>query len=670
MSRASAALLSCLGWAALLAFALPVILPPSHPGYRTAVALGALLLAGAALAAPRHAFVLAISLATLGGVSALAFGAKEPLAAAPLMLLGYFAGASLKDLYDIDPPARRPPLLAPLRAFAAVSAVSGAAAFVGLRTSYLLGLGIGPPYPVNVLGEDASRVLPSVLGALLPLLVAAGIHRIAARFVAEGRSWVLDRALLASALLAGSVALLQKTGAIPVLRAERWAEWHRAQSTFTDPSAAGVAVALLAIPVLALVATGSLARRLLAGAAGAALLVVLADAGSRAGLVGIVTAALVFLIWGLTRLAAGEGKGVRRSIAGTIGALAILSALLFAGALSWPNRGAVRSALLARLEAPFRSQPTPFEETPGRLLLYEGAWEAFRSHPVAGLGLGSFQMVFPDLASKALGRTVRTTDHPPSLYLGTLAESGLAGTSLLLLLLLGVSRSAGRALTLEGDSHDDETVARAAAAASMIGLLVVFLFGSHLVYSEIAALVGLLTARLPLREDGRTGRFLAAVVPVVLAGALVCAFGGVVARTWETRTQESAFRYSASAGVYDLEHDSEGRAFRWTGASAAWLVVPRPPTPGLPAPPLVLSARNARPDGRPASIDMFWGDAPAGRVTLATGEWKTIELAVPPEVNPVFRIRVVPPFRPVSRLDQRLLGIQIGEGPGRTAAPR
>ena len=669
MSRASAALLSCLGWAALLAFALPFALPP-YAGYRTAVALVAILLFGAALAAPRPAFVLALSVATLGGVSALAFGAPEPLAATPLVLFGYFAGASLKDLYDIDPPGRRPPLLAPLRAFAAVSAVSGAAAFVGLRTSYLLDRGVGAPYAVNILGEDASRVLPGVLGALLPLFVAAGVHRIAARFVAEGRAAVLDRALLASALLAGGVALLQKTGALPLLRAQRWAEWHRAQSTFTDPSAAGVAVALLAIPVLALAATGSVARRLVALAAGAALLVVLADAGSRAGLVGTVTATLVFVLWGLTRLAAGEGGGARRRVAGTIGALAILSALLFAGALSWPNRGAVRSALLARLEAPFRTQPTPFEETRGRLLLYAGAWEAFRTHPVAGLGLGSFHMVFPDLASKMLGRTVRTTDHPPSLYLGTLAESGLAGTSLLLLLLLGVSRSAGRALTLEGDAHDDETVARAAAAASMIGLLVVFLFGSHLVYSEIAALIGLLTARLPLREDGRTDRFLAAVVPVVLAGALVCAIGGVAARAWETRTAEAAFRHAASAGVYDVEHDPEGRPFRWTGESAAWPVSLPPRAAGSPSPVLALSVRNGRPDGRPAGVDVFWGDTLRGRVMLPPGEWKRIELAVPPQESAILRLRVVQPFRPASRRDPRLLGIQIGSGPALMPAPR
>jgi O-antigen ligase len=662
VNRATSALLSCIAWAALLAFTLPLMLPP-FPGYRTVVALTAIVLFGAALAAPRTAFVLAFSAATLGGVSALAFGAGEPLAATPLVLFGYFAGASLKDLYDAHPLVRRPPLLLPLRAFAAVSAVSGAAAFVGLRTSYLLVRGIGPPFPVNVLGEDARQVLPGVLAALLPLLVAAGMHRIAARFVAEGRSAVLDRALLASALLAGGVALLQKTGALPLLRARRWAEWHRAQSTFTDPSAAGVAVALMIVPLLALAATGKVARRVLASLAGAALLVVLADAGSRAGLVGTVTATLVFVLWGLTRLAAGAGGGARRRVAGTIGALAILSALVLAAALSWPNRGAVRSALLARLEAPFRTQPTPFEETPGRLLLYEGAWEAFRAHPVAGIGLGAFRWVFPDLASKALGRVVHTTDHPPSLYLGTLAESGLAGASLLALLLLGVARSAGRALTLEGDSHDDETVLRAAAAASMIGLGVVFLFGSHLVYTEIAALVGLLTARLPLREEGRTGRFLVAVVPVVLAGALVCAIGGTVARAWDTWIPEAAFRNSTSAGVYDVEREPGGRAFRWTGRSAAWSIETPDFSAGSESVVLALPVRNARPDGQSAALEVFFDDARRGRVTLPPGEWRRLELPVSLAGHGVLRIRAVDAFRPPSRHDLRLLGVQIGTGP-------
>ena len=216
--------------------------------------------------------------------------------------------------------------------------------------------------------------------------------------------------------------------------------------------------------------------------------------------------------------------------------------------LSWPGPGG-RSALYARVEALLRTEPAPFEQTRGRVLLYEAGWEIFREHPVAGLGLGSFQMAFPDVAAGTLRRPVKTTDHPPSLYLGTLAESGLAGGALLALLLLGFARGAGRALGF-GTGHGPGPLGDAAAAASVIGLLVVFLFGSHLVYPEVAAWVAVLTSRLPLREDGRTARLLTGLVPVVLAGALACALGGVAARAFETKTPDAAFRFSPDAGVW------------------------------------------------------------------------------------------------------------------------
>jgi hypothetical protein len=175
--------------------------------------------------------------------------------------------------------------------------------------------------------------------------------------------------------------------------------------------------------------------------------------------------------------------------------------------------------------------------------------------------------------------------------------------------------------------------------------------------------VGLLTARLPLREDGHTGRFLAAVVPVVLAGALVCAIGGAITRAWETRTGKVAFRNAASAGVYDVEHEPGGRPFQWTGESAAWSVALPTLLPGSGSTVLALPVKNGRPDGRPAIVDVFFDDALRGRVTLPSGHWKRLELAVPDGAQGVLRIRVVEPFRPVSRHDPRLLGIQIGSGP-------
>jgi hypothetical protein len=52
-----------------------------------------------------------------------------------------------------------------------------------------------------------------------------------------------------------------------------------------------------------------------------------------------------------------------------------------------------------------------------------------------------------------------------------------------------------------------------------------------------------------------------------------------------------------------------------------------------------------------------------GRVTLPAGAWRRLEVAVPAAGRGVLRLHVVPPFRPASRRDPRLLGIEVGSGP-------
>ncbi len=555
--RPGPVLLSTLAWIALGAVLTQLLLPPVA-SYRTAVVAvsGALFLA--ALAAPRMAFVLALLAVTGSGVSSFLFGGREPAWAGPILLSGYLAGSCLKRLYEVDGSTAPAPLLPAWRALAAAAAVSAAASFVSLRTSFLLRLDVPPPRVVNVLGEDAATAFPDVLIVLASLFVAAGIHRAAARLGAEpaGRR-AIDTALVAAALLAGGVALLQKVGLLPVWRAEPWLGWGRAQSVFTDPSAAGVAAALLLAPLLARATTGSAAARLLAALSVVLVLLVLADAGSRAGLIGALTAGSVYVIWAVTRLVAGARGGRRWRVAWSVGALAILAAAALAASLSWPNRGADRSALLARIEGTVPPGSTPSEGTPERLLLYETAWSLFRSRPIVGIGLGEFRTEFPNEA-KALGRPVRWTDHPPSLYLGTLAESGLAGGLLLLLLLLAIVRGTGRALFMV-DASAEMALPAVGAAAALTGLLVVFLFGSHLVYPEIAALVGLLTARLPIRPDGRTARLLAGLLPVTLAGVIALLAGGVARAAWTTRTEDAAFRIGTGSGRRDDPEGGDGR---------------------------------------------------------------------------------------------------------------
>ncbi len=651
MSHPGPVLLATFSWAAMGAALTPLLLPPA-PLYRTVVVVVSTALFFAALAAPRASLAFALLAVTGAGVSYFLFGGRQPAWSGPVLVAGYLAGSCLRRLYEVDPPRAPMPLLPAWRALAAAATVSAAASWVALRTSFLVRLGVPPPRTVNLLGEDAAAAFPGVVIVLASLLVAAGFHRAAARLGADpsGRT-AIDAAIVSVGLLAGGLALFQKLGFLPVWRAQPWLGWGRAQSVFTDPSSAGVAAALLLAPLLARATTGRAASRIPAALGVALILLVLADSGSRAGLLGALTAGSVYVIWGVTRLVAGARGGRRWRVAWSVGALAILAAAALAVSLSWPNRGAVRSALLARIEGTLRPGRTPFEGTPERLLLYEAAWAIFRSRPIVGIGLGGFRTEFPNEAA-ALGRPVRWTDFPPSLYLGTLAESGLAGGLLLLILLLAVVRGAGRALFMV-DASAAEALPAVGAAAALIGLLVVFLFGSHLVYPEIAALVGLLSARLPIRPDGRTARLLSGLLPVTLAGVLAVLAGGVVWTAWTTRTAAAAFRYSRVAGVWGVEHEQDGRRFRWTGRAAAWRVDGRGDTVQM----LALPVRNARPDRRPVSIDVSWNDRFLGRVSLPAEGWKRLE--VPASGEGVLGLKVSETFRPAAPGDPRSLGIEV-----------
>ena len=650
--RPGPVLLSTAAWVAFGAVLTPLLLPPM-PAYRTIVAASAVALFVVALAAPRAAFVLATVAVTSAGVSALVFGGRGPACAGPILLSGYFAGSALKGLFEVDAPVAPAPLLPAWRALATVAAVSAAASFVSLRTGYLLLAEVPTPRSVNLLGQDAATALTGALGILASFAVAAGIHRATARFSVDtpGRR-TIDTALVAAGLLAGGVALLQKTSVLPALSVKPWSQWGRSQSVFTDPSAAGVAAALLVAPLLARATTGIAAARLMAAIAAALVLLVLGDAGSRAGLIGALTAAAVYVIWALTRLVAGTRGGRRWRVAWSVGAIAILAAAALATALSWPSRGAVRSALVARVEASLRPRESPAEATPERTLLYEAGWSLFRKSPVAGIGLGGFRAEFPNEAA-ALGHPVRWTDNPPSLYLGVLVESGLAGGFVLLLLLLAVTRGAGSALLMVETSAATALPAVGAASA-LIGLLVVFLFGSHLVYPEIAALVGLLTARLPIRPDGRTARLLASALPVTLAGVLALLLGNVAWTAWTTNSPEAAFRYAPTAGLWPPEREPDGRPFRWTAEAGAWLVSGTSGTRRT----LSLPVRNARPDGQPVEVDVSWNGRSSGRLTLPAVGWKRLELSV--DGPGVLKLEIGETFRPIERGDPRCLGIEVG----------
>ncbi len=170
----------------------------------------------------------------------------------------------------------------------------------------------------------------------------------------------------------------------------------------------------------------------------------------------------------------------------------------------------------------------------------------------------------------------------------------------------------------------------------------------------MAALAGLLTARLEVPPEGRTARLLSAQGPVVVAGALVLLLGGVVARGYETWGPGAAFARGTTAGVWGVEREPDGRPFRWTGTSAAFL------RPGRSGPAtLLLPVKNARPDLEPVSVTVLWNDRPTGSVSLPAGRWLTFSQRV--EGPGVLRLVPSAAFRPPGRGDARRLGVEVGE---------
>lgn len=641
------------GWIALSVGASVVLLPP-HPLLRTVVWGVAVLLFAAAVAAPLRSLPLAGLVLAVSGVSSLAFGLGHPAVVTPVPLAAYLAGAALRAIYDLEGPPSRHGLTPLWRAVAATSALSALSAWAGARTAYLVLRDVPPPRVVNSLGLDVSQALAGTAAVLAALLLTAGFHALAVRAGRTARgARILDATLVTVALVSGGTAVLQKLGVVPHLRAPHWEMWGRAQSTFTDPSAAGVAAALLLAPCLARAASGPWGLRVAAGAGVAGLLVLLADAGSRGGFIGALVSVLVLVLWGVTRALAGQRPGVRRRMALSAGTLSILVALAFGAALAWPTANGSRSALLSRLSESFGRKEAPSLGEPKRLLLYEGVLAVAREHPVTGRGLGSFRTEFPDAARDLLGTTVTFTDHPPSLYLGVLSETGLAGAAVFVLFLAGLVPALGGALSFQAE-RTEESLRAAGAAAAVVGMLVIFLFGSHLVYAEIGALVGLLTARLPAPAEGRSARVLGHVLPVLVAGASVLLLGGALARCVETWGADAAFAHGPTAGLWALEREPDGRPFHWTASAAALRVE----APGGRRSLLSLPVKNARPDSEGVTVDVFWNDVKRGTVDLPHGGWKALQLAI--EGPGVLRIVPGRTFLPLSRTDGRRLGIETG----------
>lgn len=219
--------------------------------------------------------------------------------------------------------------------------------------------------------------------------------------------------------------------------------------TYSRSAAIGVAIAVVAVVALSRHRWLAALHAVLAAAGSAALILTVRSQpeiaqGSGHGGAGWVLLAVAVAVVGCTLGAyAGSAAHVERArlsprltrvVAGLIGVVALVAAIVFAPTVTARAWDSFRERQDVALPAdPARRLSGLSGE---RRLLWDAALDTFRSHPLRGEGAGTYEFVW--------NQDERWTHHvrdAHSLYLETLAETGLPG-ALLLVLALGASLAA------------------------------------------------------------------------------------------------------------------------------------------------------------------------------------------------------------------------------------
>ena len=168
---------------------------------------------------------------------------------------------------------------------------------------------------------------------------------------------------------------------------------------------------------------GTLWRALFAIAGFILATITLVLTGTRVEFVGAVAGVVVMLAaWGVR---VNSLSRVRAGILSTLVAALVVASLLSA-------RGSAESNVFGRLFRLFQGDPAAADVVGGRKAVYGALLDTWRSNPILGVGLGNTQEATEN-ATAFSGWRALTSPH--SYYLGLLAQVGLVGTGLVLVML-------------------------------------------------------------------------------------------------------------------------------------------------------------------------------------------------------------------------------------------
>ena len=239
-----------------------------------------------------------------------------------------------------------------------------------------------------------------------------------------------------------------------------------------DPNALAVTMSAT-IPILLLLSFHKPLRwaRIPAALLAVLLTVTMALTGSRSGLIGFFSG-LLFLWW----------RGRRRLVTGLCG-LAIIGA----GLVVLPDQYKTRYATIGSKQIDSSSQ--------GRLDVWKVGLRMVADHPVTGIGIGCFSLAHAERYSPEFQENPLIAH---SLYVGVLAELGVCGALVFFAFVFGMlrlNRRAGRALGVDREAWQGESLVLRGMAAGVFCLLLTGVFGTSYtrptwyVYAAVAAAV-------------------------------------------------------------------------------------------------------------------------------------------------------------------------------------
>ncbi len=590
---------------------------------------------------PNRGLVAFAFLFPLAGAADRALGGADAVAWPILLFAGFAGGWAFRFLYDFENVPDPSRIDGALRAVLGIWLAAALLAFVRARTLWALTRGLGMR-AVNVEGlPDADAVRDSLL-TFAALAVGAGFFFILRRSGAAVRARALSTALLGCAV-SGALAALEKLGLAPGEVNAFWKLTGRLSGGAIDPNALGMICALgLAVAASALAGSHNRGGRWIVIAV--ALSAGLALSGSRSAVL-LLAAALVFLL-------AAPGLPARRRIALAVAGLAIL--IIVGGLVARTTRGSVAS----RIALFFDPTVSTESRVSTRTVLWQSAWRLFEKNPFAGAGLGAFPWQLPNLLAEER-RTLPLRDNPGNAYLQSLAETGILGFALMMLLVVALAREGlaalgwvpGSGFRVPGGAppgtRNSELGTLPGIGAAILGFLVALFFGSHWLAPDVSLFFFLLAA-VAARPRER------AASPVVVRARRLAVAGyaaAAVVAAFSTVSSDEAFRYRPAIGFHARENGNGG-PFYWTRRRFAIRVEPGRS--------MRLGLAHFTPEGQPVELVAVSDGREVLRRSLAPGEGRMLLLAAGgtrPRVIEFALSRAFVPRRLGLSSDRRELGL-------------